>query len=145
MTPAAPQGFVNIQHLGDNRVYLLSSHNHQWYALTQAHNFLTEMQQSVEMEVKEDQEYASFYYMLKHCFCADSSHNVPEFAPKEEYLTEYDAFLICSDGVDDVLECNHWKPVMPETSLKTGLLEMKTALYQNHAFDTVSVILIRLK
>ena len=144
VTPSSPFGFVNIQHLGDSRVYLFSSHNQHWYALTQDHNFLTEMQQNGEAEIKESEQYASFYYMLNHCFCADSLHEVPEFSPKEEYLVEGDALLICSDGVHDVLECNHWKPLMPETPLKTWLLEMKTALHQNHAFDNVSMILIRL-
>ena len=59
-------------------------------------------------------------------------------------MVEGDALLICSDGVHDVLECNHWKPLMPETPLKTWLLNMKTALHQNHSFDNVSMILIRL-
>ncbi|ENU87165.1 PP2C family protein-serine/threonine phosphatase [Acinetobacter sp. CIP 102129] len=144
VTPSSPFGFVNIQHLGDSRVYLFSSHNQYWYALTQDHNFITEMQQNGEAEIKESEQYASFYYMLNHCFCADSLHEVPEFSPKEEYLVEGDALLICSDGVHDVLECNHWKPLMPETPLKTWLLEMKTTLHQNHAFDNVSMILIRL-
>ena len=117
VTPSQPFGFVNIQHVGDSRVYLFSGHNQKWYALTQDHNFLTEMQQSGEIEVKADEEYASFYYMLNHCFCADFSHEIPEFLPKEEYLVEGDAVLICSDGVHDVLECNHWKPLMPETPL----------------------------
>ncbi len=86
VTPSSPFGFVNIQHLGDSRVYLFSSHNQYWYALTQDHNFLTEMQQNGEAEIKENEQYASFYYMLNHCFCADSLHEVPEFSPKEEYL-----------------------------------------------------------
>ena len=144
VTPSSPFGFVNIQHLGDSRVYLFSSHKQYWYALTQDHNFITEMQQNGEVEIKENEQYASFYYMLNHCFCADSLHEVPEFSPKEEYLVEGDALLICSDGVHDVLECSHWQPLMPETSLKTWLLEMKTTLHQNHAFDNVSMILIRL-
>ena len=144
VTPSSPFGFVNIQHLGDSRVYLFSSHNQYWYALTQDHNFITEMQQNGEAEIKESEQYASFYYMLNHCFCADSLHEVPEFSPKEEYLVVGDALLICSDGVHDVLECNHWKPLMPETPLKTWLLNMKTALHQNHSFDNVSMILIRL-
>ncbi|WHP06504.1 serine/threonine protein phosphatase [Acinetobacter corruptisaponis] len=88
ITPSNPFSFVNIQHLGDSRVYLFSSHNQHWYALTQDHNFLTEMQQNGEVEIKETEQYASFYYMLNHCFCADSLHDVPEFSPKEEYLGE---------------------------------------------------------
>lgn len=144
VTSSSPFGLINIQHLGDSRVYLLSSHNQHWYALTQDHNFLTEMQQNGEAEIKENEQYASFYYMLNHCFCADSLHEVPEFSPKEEYLVEGDALLICSDGVHDVLECHDWQPLMPETPLKTWLCHMKTALHQNHAFDNVSMILIRL-
>lgn len=73
-----------------------------------------------------------------------TEHEITEFSPKEEYLVEGDALLICSDGVHDVLECHHWQPLVPETPLKTWLLEMKTALHQNHAFDNVSMILIRL-
>jgi hypothetical protein len=42
------------------------------------------------------------------------------------------------------LECDTWQPLLAETSLKTWLMEMKNALYQHHAYDNVSMILIRL-
>ncbi|WP_374296419.1 PP2C family serine/threonine-protein phosphatase [Acinetobacter sp.] len=142
---ASPQGFVNIQHVGDSRVYLFNGQNQQWYALTKDHNFLNEMVENREIEIIVGQEYASFYYMLNHCFCADSLHEIPEFPPKEEYLTDEDALLICSDGVHDILECSNWLPLCAEVPLKTWLMEMKTALHQKYAYDNVSMILIRLK
>ena len=144
VSSSIPHGFVNIHHVGDSRVYLFRSYNQQWYALTKDHNFITEMQQSGEIEIKEDEQYASFYYMLNHCFCADSLHEVPEFKPQEQYLVEGDVLLICSDGVHDVLECTHWQPLLPEIPLKTWLTEMRNALHQNHAFDNASMILVRL-
>jgi serine/threonine protein phosphatase PrpC len=130
--------------VGDSRVYLFSGHQHKWYALTKDHNFLNEMAENGEIQIIVGQEYASFYYMLNYCFCADSQHEIPEFSPQEEYLTEEDALLICSDGVHDILECDTWQPLLAETSLKTWLMEMKNALYQHHAYDNVSMILIRL-
>ena len=139
-----PQGFIQIQHVGDSRVYLFSGHQHKWYALTKDHNFLNEMAENGEIQIIVGQEYASFYYMLNYCFCADSQHEIPEFSPQEEYLTDEDALLICSDGVHDILECDTWQPLLAETSLKTWLMEMKNALYQHHAYDNVSMILIRL-
>ena len=56
----------------------------------------------------------------------------------------FNPFACFLDGVHDVLECNQWQPVMPDLTLKTWLLDMKTALHQNHSFDNVSMILIRL-
>ncbi|TXJ10536.1 MAG: serine/threonine protein phosphatase [Acinetobacter sp.] len=141
---ASPQGFVKIQHVGDSRVYLFSDCQQKWYALTKDHNFLNEMADNGEIDIIIGQQYASFYYMLSHCFCADSLHEVPEFSPKEQYLTDGDALLICSDGVYDVLQCSDWQPLLPETTLKTWLIEMKNALNQKYAFDNVSMILIRL-
>lgn len=140
----SPQGFIQIQHVGDSRVYLFSGHQHKWYALTKDHNFFNEMAENGEIQIIVGQEYASFYYMLNYCFCADSQHEIPEFSPQEEYLTDEDALLICSDGVHDILECDTWQPLLAETSLKTWLMEMKNALYQHHAYDNVSMILIRL-
>ena len=141
---ASQQGFIQIQHVGDSRVYLFSGCQQKWYALTKDHNFLNEMAENGEIKIIVGQEYARFYYMLNYCFCADSLHEVPEFPPKEEYLTDEDALLICSDGVHDILECDTWQPLFAETSLKTWLIKMKTALYQHHAYDNVSMILIRL-
>ena len=96
----SPQGFIQIQHVGDSRVYLFSGHQHKWYALTKDHNFLNEMAENGEIQIIVGQEYASFYYMLNYCFCADSQHEIPEFSPQEEYLTDEDALLIRNECMD---------------------------------------------
>lgn len=137
----ARQGFVTIQHIGDSRVYLFSQHDQKWHCLTKDHNYLEQLKQNGEVKVGEN--YASIYDALLQYFCADSLHEVPEFTCKEEFLTQNDALLVCTDGVHDVVECTGWPPLKVDMELRTWLLEMKELLHLKQVYDNVSMILVR--
>lgn len=139
----ARQGFVTIQHLGDSRVYLFSQHDQKWHCLTRDHNYLEELRENGEVRAGEN--YASIYDALLQYFCADPLHEVMDFTIAEEFLTQNDALLVCTDGVHDVMECPEWPPLRVDMELRTWLLEMKELLHLKQAYDNVSMVLVRAK
>jgi protein phosphatase len=137
------QGFVTIQHIGDSRVYLFSQHDQKWHCLTRDHNYLEQLRESGELRAGEI--YASINGALLQYFCADPLHEVMDFTKTEEYLTENDALLVCTDGVHDVMECGEWLPLKADMELRTWLLDMKASLVSKQAYDNVSMVLVRAK
>lgn len=137
------QGFLTIQHLGDSRVYLLSQRDQKWHCLTRDHNYLEELRDSCELRAGEN--YASIYGALLQYFCADPLHEVMDFTTTEEYLTENDALLVCTDGVHDVMECMKWPTLKADMELRMWLLEMKELLDSKQAYDNASMVLVRAK
>ena len=139
----ARQGFVTIQHIGDSRVYLFSQHDQKWHCLTRDHNYLEELRE--DGVVRAGENYASIYDALLQYFCADPLHEVMDFTTTEEYLTDNDALLICTDGVHDVMECGEWPALKVDMELRAWLLDMKASLDSKQAYDNVSMILVRAK
>ena len=139
----ARQGFVKIQHIGDSRVYLFSQHDQKWHCLTRDDNYLEELRENGEVRAGEN--YASIYDALLQYFCADPLHEVMDFTIAEEFLTQNDALLVCTDGVHDVMECTEWPPLIVDMELRTWLLEMKELLHLKQAYDNVSMVLVRAK
>jgi len=137
------QGFVTIQHIGDSRVYLFSQHDQKWHCLTRDHNYLEQLRENGE--VKEGENYASIYDALLQYFCADPLHEVMDFTIAEEFLTQNDVLLVCTDGVHDVMECTEWPSLKADMELRTWLLEMKELLHSKQAYDNVSMVLVRAK
>ena len=68
-----------------------------------------------------------------------------DFTIAEEFLTQNDVLLVCTDGVHDVMECTEWPTLKVDMELRTWLLEMKELLHLNQAYDNVSMILVRAK
>ncbi len=137
------QGFVTIQHIGDSRVYLFSQHDQKWHCLTSDHNYLEQLR--ANGEVKAGENYASMYGALLQYFCADPLHEVMDFTIAEEFLTQNDALLVCTDGVHDVMECTEWPPLKVDMELRTWLLNMKASLDSKQAYDNISMVLVRAK
>ena len=137
------QGFLTIQHLGDSRVYLFSQHDQKWHCLTSDHNYLEQLR--ANGEVKAGENYASMYGALLQYFCADPLHEVMDFTTAEEFLTQNDALLVCTDGVHDVMECTEWPPLKVDMELRTWLLNMKASLDSKQAYDNISMVLVRAK
>ena len=137
------QGFVTIQHIGDSRVYLFSQHDQKWHCLTRDHNYLEQLRENGE--IKEGGNYASIYGALLQYFCADPLHEVMDFTTAEEFLTQNDALLVCTDGVHDVMECREWPALKVNMELRAWLLNMKASLDSKQAYDNISMVLVRAK
>lgn len=137
--------FLSIKHLGNSRAYLysLAQKFPRWFCLTRDHTHLEELREKGEL--KSGQNYASIYNILTEFFCADSSHLVNDQNYLEEYLTENEAIVLCSDGVHDILECHEWPLLNPTISIKDWLKQIKIKLEHCKAYDNVSIIVVRLK
>ncbi len=136
--------FLTIQHLGNTRAYLysLAQELPKWICLTRDHTYLEKLRLSGKLEAGE--QYATIYNVLTEYFCADPMHTVNNQQYLEEYLTENEAIVLCSDGVHDILECNEWPLLQPNQSLKQWLLQIKNKLAHSQAYDNVSIIIVRL-
>lgn len=137
--------FLTIQHLGNSRAYIysLAQKFQRWFCLTRDHTHLEELRDKGELKM--GQNYASIYNVLTEFFCADSSHIVNDQNYLEEYLTENEAIVLCSDGVHDILECHEWPLLTPHISIKDWLKQIQIKLEHCKAYDNVSIIVVRLK
>lgn len=137
--------FLTIQHLGNTRAYLysLAQELPKWICLTRDHTYLEKLRLLGKLEAGE--QYASIYNVLTEYFCADPMHTVNNQHYLEEYLTENEAIVLCSDGVHDVLKCNEWPSLDAELSLKNWLNLIKIELEKRQAYDNASIITIRLR
>lgn len=128
-----------IRHLGDSRVYHFNKQNNQWTALTQDHTYLNELKQEIPLD--NHQEYASSYDILYHYFCIDDEYHISYFPPQYLTLNTGDCLLLCTDGVHDVLSCEHW--LAPYTDdLKSWLIAMQKLLHSKGAWDNITMILL---
>lgn len=137
----APEGSVTIQHLGDSRVYYFSRFKQAWQCLTKDHIYLEELK--AEGKAQADREYSSIYNMLTGYFCADWSHELPYEPPQQHILSEGDALLLCTDGLHDALESQHWLSPCDMPSLKDWLVAMQQQLRAAGAFDNVTMLILR--
>lgn len=138
------QHFLNVQHLGNSRAYLYSLANtsSKWHCLTCDHTYLEQLRR--QGELKDGEHYSSVYDMLTDYFCADPTHVIEHHTHREEYLTEHEAILLCSDGVHDILASHAWPDLAPDMPLKTWLMNMKDQLNQLKAYDNSSIVIARL-
>lgn len=137
----SPKGHLRIQHLGDSRVYAYNSTNSRWQCLTTDHNQLEELRNSETLD--KNKEYASMYNALTGYFCADWLHEVFNGFGQEFLLAPFDALLVCTDGVHDVLACEYWPVFDKKITHKKWLTGIKRLLVQQGAYDNVSICLLR--
>lgn len=136
--------FIEIQHLGNSRAYLysLAQATPQWRQLTRDHSFIEELLAPTDMQNRKS--YASCYDMLTQYFCADDSHEVCLSPIQEQFLTENEALVICTDGIYQSLACSHWPLLQPNLSLANWLLQLKEKLEQHKPYDNASIVIVRL-
>ena len=136
--------FIAIQHLGNSRAYLysLAQATPQWHQLTRDHSFIEELR--AKTNLPSSTSYASCYDMLTQYFCADPDHEITTAPMQEQYLTENEALVICTDGIYQSLACQHWPMLQPNMPLADWLLELKALLEQQQPDDNASVLIVRL-
>ena len=132
---SAPEGYVTIQHLGDSRVYYFSRFKQAWQCLTKDHVYLEELK--AEGIAQADQEYSSIYNMLTGYFCADWSHELLYEPPQQHVLSEGDALLLCTDGLHEALDSQHWLSPCEMPSLKDWLVAKRWS----HMFEQLKAYL----
>ena len=149
---------ATITHVGDSRVYWLPKGAAQWQCLTRDHNLLNEL---IDQKAQEQGRYAEFsdyngegmagsLYSLTECFAltSDSSYlssEAPEGISRTMDIDGGDCFLVCTDGIHDLVPSQQWQPVSAETDLQEWLITLKNQVYDSdgNAYDNGTAILLR--
>lgn len=135
----AHENIFELRHLGDSRIYHFNHMKKQWCKLTHDHTYLNELTQEIQLD--KNQQYASSYDILYHYFCIDDNQ-FSCFPSQNIQLNTGDYLLICTDGVHDVLDSEHW--LLPyEMSTKQWLSSMYKLLQQHKAWDNMTMILMQ--
>ena len=149
---------VTITHVGDSRVYWLPKGATQWQCLTRDHNLLNEL---IDQKAQEQGRYAEFsdyngegmagsLYSITECFAltSDSSYlssEAPESISRTMDIDGGDCFLVCTDGMHDLVPSHEWQAVSAETDLQDWLITLKNQVYDSdgNAYDNGTAILLR--
>lgn len=165
-TLACLQGAINnkhsieatITHVGDSRVYKLPQSDSQWQCLTRDHNLLNEMLQEKAIEEGLDIEKAEYnlegmassLYALTEFFVLTPDKTNPQSVVPNSTTTRVnidsgDIFVICTDGIHDLVPSQYWPSVDRSTDLQQWLLQLKSRIYKSEgrAYDNGTAIIIR--
>lgn len=140
---------VIIKHIGDSRVYLLR--NHVWQCLTKDHNLLNQLideQPNTYPYVHNQQGMATSLYTLTEYLTVDSdfdSNPMPKYDSQTLSIQAGDCLLICTDGVHDLVDSEHWQNIDETTDLQDWLRQLKKQIYQSDgkAYDNATAVVIQ--
>ncbi|WP_201543818.1 PP2C family protein-serine/threonine phosphatase [Psychrobacter sp. H7-1] len=146
-----------ITHVGDSRVYRLTSESSQWECLTRDQNLLNDLiDEQVQAEGRQAQmtDYnqagmAGMLYGITECFSLSTKDGFNAEAPQSEVTTieinTGDSLVVCTDGIHDLVPSDEWKLIDKHTDLQKWLLALKTQVYQSEgkAYDNGTAIVVR--
>ncbi len=132
-----------VFHLGDSRVYRL---RHQYLTqMTKDHSLVQDMVDLGEI-TREEATHHPKKNVITRCL-GDPTHCIPTVKCYEDDLVNGDIFLICSDGLSDVLTNERIIRILQRHREAATLEEAAAALVQSAlnggSGDNISVILIR--
>ena len=149
---------VTITHVGDSRVYWLPKGAAQWQCLTRDHNLLNELIDQQAQEQGRQAEFTEYnregmagsLYSITECFALTTddsytSSEAPESISRTMDIDGGDCFLVCTDGIHDLVPSQQWQPVSAETDLQEWLITLKNQVYDSdgNAYDNGTAILLR--
>lgn len=146
-----------ITHVGDSRVYRLTSGFSQWECLTRDQNLLNDLiDEQIQAEGRQAQmsDYnqagmAGMLYGITECFSLSTKDGFNAEAPQSEVTTieinTGDSLVVCTDGIHDLVPSDEWKLIDKHTDLQKWLLALKTQVYQSEgkAYDNGTAIVVR--
>ncbi|MUG32086.1 PP2C family protein-serine/threonine phosphatase [Psychrobacter sanguinis] len=146
-----------ITHVGDSRVYRLTSGSSQWECLTRDQNLLNDLiDEQIQAEGRQAQmsDYnqagmAGMLYGITECFSLSTKDGFNAEAPQSEVTTieidTGDSLVICTDGIHDLVPSDEWGLIDEHTDLQKWLLALKTQVYQSegNAYDNGTAIVVR--
>ena len=146
-----------ITHVGDSRVYRLTSGSSQWECLTRDQNLLNDLiDEQIQAEGRQAQmsDYnqagmAGMLYGITECFSLSTKDGFNAEAPQNEVTTieinTGDSLVVCTDGIHDLVPSDEWGLIDEHTDLQKWLLALKTQVYQSEgkAYDNGTAIVVR--
>jgi len=149
---------IDITHVGDSRVYLLSKDMNEWQCLTRDHNLLNELlDEQAHNEGREAQpsEYnrtgiASSLYSITECFALAVDNDDPSSEPPKSIrqnitVQSGNSLIVCTDGVHDLVPSNEWARIDNQTDLQEWLQTLRQQVYDadGNAYDNGTAIAVR--
>ena len=146
---------VVIKHIGDSRIYL--QRNNKWQCLTRDHNVLNELLDEKALTEGKPVDFGDYnaegmagsLYALTECLTIDSdfdSNPMPNYDSQTVSVQACDCFVVCTDGVHDLVPCDEWQIINHQTNLQTWLKTLHKQIYasKGRAYDNATAIIIRL-
>lgn len=143
---------VTIKHIGDSRVYLQC--DNKWQCLTRDHNVLNELidddaqaqGKAVNFSDYNRTGMANYLYSLTDCLIIDSdldSNPIPRCDSQTISIQAGDCFVVCTDGVHDLVPCDEWQMIDKNTNLQDWLKNLRKQVYKSEgrAYDNATAIL----
>lgn len=149
---------ATIMHVGDSRVYRLPKGTSQWQCLTRDHNLLNELIDQKAQEQGRKAKFADYnpegiagsLYSITECFVLTTddsytSSEAPESISRKIDVNSGDCFLVCTDGIHDLVPSCEWQPISAKTDLQDWLINLKNQVYDSNgnAYDNDTAILVR--
>ena len=138
------EGYALSCNIGDSRVYLLR--NEDLYLMTEDH---TEAQRLVEMGMLNQDDvsnHKSRNKLTQHLGIFPDEMVIEPFAANPLMVEDNDMFLLCSDGLTDMLEDKAIEEIMRQNSTPQDITEkLITTAMQNGGKDNVTVIVVTAK
>lgn len=156
---------IVIKHVGDSRIYkqsVTSENTHEWHFITRDHNLLNDMLDEkakaqgkrVAMAEYNQKGMAGSMYMLTESFVLgfalefdidDEGCAIPRHESNVIPITKGDCFVVCTDGIHDLVPSEQWQQITPETDLTAWLENLKKQVYASSgkAYDNGTAIVIR--
>lgn len=146
---------IVIKHIGDSRVY--RQQNGEWQCLTRDHNVLNEMldeQAEQQGKILTIDDYnptgmAGSLYALTDCLTIDGdfeANPMPCYDSQVVTVQAGDCFVVCSDGVHDLVPCEEWQIIDKDTNLQDWLKDLRKQIYasKGRAYDNATAIVVKM-
>ncbi|WP_395147454.1 PP2C family protein-serine/threonine phosphatase [Moraxella atlantae] len=152
--PVNSSNQVVIKHIGDSRVYL--QRDGKWQFLTRDHNVLNQLLaenaehqgKTLELSDYNTEGMAGSLYAITDWLMIDSdldSNPMPTYDSQTVSVQAGDCFVVCTDGVHDLVPCNEWRLIDENTDLQDWLKNLSKQIYHSkgRAYDNATAIVIR--
>ena len=130
------QGLIHA-HVGDSRIYRLR--HHTLSQLTKDHSLLSELLDIGELNESQSQEFLYKHIITK----AVGTEEVIEPSVQISDVEERDLYLICSDGLSDLVTSNIIESILVSTSsIENAALALVDAAKEKGGHDNITVVVI---
>ncbi len=133
-----PQGII-YAHVGDSRIYRL--HNHTLEQLTKDHSLLREL---VDLGQIDEENSGDFLYKNIITKAVGTEKSIESSVSSSEIFHD-DIFLMCSDGLSDMLSLKEIEGILNENShIESTAKELTSKAKKNGGYDNITLVIIKI-
>lgn len=132
-----PKGII-YAHVGDSRIYHL--HNGTLAQVTKDHSLLRELVDLGQLDEKNSGDFLYKNIITK----AIGTENLVEPTVQISEIVEDDIFLMCTDGLSDLLTLNEMEYILKESSdIEYSSKKLITKAIERGGYDNITVVVVR--